>query len=127
MKCSVMQTCNLCSLPSRTTNLHPLDCLVDDFANTLLHQRGLRQVWSIGPKVRVVVVQHQPIDVDLRHSRRHALLQQLGLEAVGAVKHKSYTTIVPLSQGFKSALCKYGLLDSFTPLHPTSRNPGAGL
>ncbi len=83
----------LLCLSSRTADLHPPLGLSNDLFCPLLDQGRMRESADLGPQMGVVVIQGQPVDVDLDCPSGDALLHEVWLETVGTVKSDRHATV----------------------------------
>lgn len=77
---------------------------VHNMAYALLYQFCLRYLARIQMEMLIVVIQDQPVDVDLGYASMNAASSKLVREAIRTVKYKPHTTIRLLPNRFQSTI-----------------------
>lgn len=71
----------------------------------LIDQLRLRQLTSTRLQMRIIVLQHQLVDIDLADTPRDTTLRDLVRETVCAVQHDAHAAGDLGADGFESASC----------------------
>lgn len=93
---------NPSSLPTRPTSIHLMPLQANNKPNPLINQHRLRNLTSLRPQMRIIVLEHQLVDVDLADAARDTTLRDLVREPVGAVQHDAHAAGDLGADGFEA-------------------------